>query len=84
MDEKTVTTNTKKANTLNDLFAHQAILTGQDDDIPSNLPFTKDDISMINVNAGTVKDLLSILDPSKANGHDGISPKILKNTSKFL
>ena len=69
---------------LNNFFADQTLLSGQDDDLPSNFPLTKDNISMISVNATTVKELLSILDPSKAYGHDGISPKILKNTAKSI
>ena len=61
-----------------------AILDVQIKFIKKKSPLKKDDISMINVNPVTVKDLLSILDPSKAYSHDGISPKILKYTVKFI
>ena len=76
-----VFTDSEMANTLNDYFCSISSI----DDTYSNLPeFTKrtnSSLSNILISPSEVSDILSNLKLNKASGPDGISHRMLKNTS---
>ena len=63
--DQLITDDKAKANMLNDFFASQTNLENQDQELPMHHPLTKENISIVNVTATTVKDILSILKTSK-------------------
>ena len=68
-----------KAETFNLLFAHKAYLDDSDKELPErNIPEGIPTIDHISITLTDVIDQLSILNPSKAYGPDGIGPRLLK------
>ena len=74
---------TKKANILNNYFCKQSSV---DDSHASLPPFTPPDetLSTIRLTNQDVEDVLNLLDVSKANGPDLLSPRLLKEGSPIL
>ena len=55
-----------------------------DYNLPYQHPLEKENLSIINIKATTVKDILEILKTSKSTGPDGINPLILKKTAEAI
>ena len=74
---------TEKANILNNYFCKQSSV---DDSHASLPPFTPPDetLSTIRLTNQDVEDVLNLLDVSKANGPDLLSPRLLKEGSPIL
>ena len=74
---------TEKANILNDYFCKQSSI---DDSHASLPPITPPDetLSTIRLTNQDVEDVLNLLDVSKANGPDLLSPRLLKEGSPIL
>ena len=80
-DDSYAFNDSEKTNTLNDYFCFNSSI----DDTNSNLPeFTKrtdSSITNVSIRPCEVLDVLSNLKLNKASGPDGISHRMLKNTS---
>ena len=84
VEGKLVTSDKDKANELNNFFVKQTQVETEGSQLPLIHPLGKDNISMITITASNVRDLLQILNVSKACGPDGINPKILKYTADAI
>ena len=79
-----IESDSEKANALNDFFVEQTRIDASNTHLPYTHPLCKEQILTINVTARTVKELLKILNTSKASGPDNISPKLLKMTADTI
>ena len=84
VDGKILSKDVDKANALNQFFCQQATLEDDNTLLPTIHPLPQHNLSSINITATLVKDLLRILNTSKATGPDNIHPKILKMTADTI
>ena len=81
---KSISNNYEKANALNEYFVKQSQLDADSSTLPIPNPLTQESLTTISINASEVKEILSTLDTTKACGHDGITPKMLKMTASTI
>ena len=86
-DDTIITDDLDKANLLNSFFASQSIIDESNATLPVNNELNignKPILERIAITEADVKDILSILDTTKAVGPDFISPRLLKEASVEL
>ena len=74
-------TDSEKANTLNDYFCSISSINDTNSNLPKFTKRTDTSLSIILISPPEVSDILSNLKLNKASGPDGISHRMLKNTS---
>ena len=82
----TYTTSLSKANLLNDFFASQQTIPDMNNVpvLPIPLPVTDSSLTSVTASEAEILKILNSLDVKKATGPDGISNKLLKETSSTI
>ena len=78
VDNEIITDDKAKANAFNTFFTNVSSLDDSNATLPNDIPNTEYQLNNIFITEEDVSDQIKVLDTNKAYGHDGISPKLLK------
>ena len=81
---KVIADDYERACALNDFFSEQSRLNTDGATLPDPVTPPNGNLSMINIKASTVKDILDIINTTKSSGPDEIKPIYLKKTSAVI